>query len=58
MKEPQIEDLAADPPVRCSDGEVRTFGGRLLVLSDGLGIAVGAMATYSVTGTTGVRPFG
>lgn len=31
-------------------------GGRLLVLSDGLGVALGAIAIYTLTGTTGVRP--
>jgi PAS domain S-box-containing protein len=58
MKEPKIKDLAADLPVRCSDGEVRRFAGRLLILSDGLGVAIGAMAIYSAEGTTGVHPFG
>lgn len=58
MKEPKIKDLAADLPVRCADGEVRSFAGRLLVLSDGLGTAIGAMAIYSSEGTTGAHPFG
>jgi hypothetical protein len=58
MQEPKIKDLAADLPVRCSDGEVRSSAGRLLVLSDGLGAALGAIAIYSATGTTGVRPCG
>lgn len=58
MANPQVKDLAADLPVRCADGEVRHFPGRLLTLSDGLRVALGAMAIYSPTGTTGVRPFG
>jgi hypothetical protein len=58
MRNPQIKDMAADLPVLCADGEVRSFAGRLLALSDGLGVALGALAIYSRTGTTGVRPFG
>ncbi|MDN5759259.1 MAG: PAS domain-containing protein [Tomitella sp.] len=58
MANPQIKDLAADLPVACADGEIRPFAGRLLVLSDALGVAIGAMAIYSSVGTTGVRPFG
>jgi len=58
MATPEIKDLAADLPVLCADGEVRSFAGRLLVLSDGLGRAFGAMAIYVDDGTTGVRPFG
>ena len=58
MRHPQIKDMAADLPVLCADGEVRTFPGRLLALSDGLGVALGALAIYSRDGTTGVRPFG
>lgn len=58
MREPQVKDLAADLPVRCADGEVRHFAGRLLVLGDGLGTAIGAMAIYAGEGTTGIRPFG
>jgi len=58
MAEPRVRDMAADLPVSCADGEVRTFAGRLLVLSDGLGVALGAMAVYSPSGSTGVRPFG
>ncbi|WP_019203926.1 PAS domain-containing protein [Tsukamurella sp. 1534] len=57
MAHPQVKDLAADLPVACADGTVRTFAGRLLVLSDGCGTALGAMAIYH-RGTTGVRPFG
>lgn len=57
MDHPQVKDLAADLPVTCADGQTRTFAGRLLVLSDGLGIALGAMAIYSRDGTTGLRPF-
>lgn len=58
MRDPQIKDMAADLPVLCADGEVRSFPGRLLALSDGLGVALGALAIYSRTGTTGLRPFG
>lgn len=58
MKQPKVQDLAADLPVLCADGEVRSFAGRLLVLSDGLGTAIGAMAIYASEGSTGVRPFG
>ncbi|MQA84527.1 MAG: PAS domain S-box protein [Streptosporangiales bacterium] len=58
MQHPQVKDLAADLPVLCADGEVRNFAGRLLVLSDGLGTAIGAMAIYTSQGTTGIRPFG
>ncbi len=58
MAEPKLKDLAADLPVRCADGEVRRFAGRLVVLVDGLGHAVGATAIFTDVGTTGVRPFG
>jgi PAS domain S-box-containing protein len=55
MDAPKIKDMAADLPVLCADGEVRTFAGRLLVLCDALGEALGAMAIYT-PGSTGVRP--
>ncbi|XAS78086.1 PAS domain S-box protein [Dermatophilaceae bacterium Sec6.4] len=58
MDEPVIKDLAADLPVLCADGAIRPFPGRLLVLSDGLGTALGAIAIYASEGTTGVHPFG
>ena len=58
MKDPQIKDLAADLPVLCADLEIRHFAGRLLVLSDGLGIAIAALAIYAAEGATVVRPFG
>jgi hypothetical protein len=58
MAAPKVRDMLADLPVRCADGEVRAFAGRLLVLSDGLGVALGAVAVYSPSGTTGMRPFG
>lgn len=58
MADPQVKDLAADLPVRCADGVIRHFPGRLLTLIDGQGVALGAMAIYAPTGTTGVRPFG
>jgi PAS domain S-box-containing protein len=57
MENPVVKDLAADLPVVCADGVIRTFAGRLLVVSDGLGIALGAMAIYTDAGTTGTRPF-
>lgn len=57
MREPRVKDLAADLPVLCADGETRTFAGRLLVLSDALGEAIGAIAVYNAEGTTGVQPF-
>ena len=43
MAEPKLADLAADLPVRCADGEVRHFAGRLVMLLDGLGEAVEAI---------------
>lgn len=58
MAEPQIRDLAADLPVTCADGETRPFAGRLLVLSDAMGGALGAIAICTSGATTGVRPFG
>jgi hypothetical protein len=45
--------LAADPDV----AQLRSQG-RLLVLSDGLGAALGAMAIFAAVGTTGFKPFG
>lgn len=58
MDAPQVKDLAADMPVLCADGQVKEFAGRLLVLSDGLGVALGAMGIFAADGTTGIRPFG
>jgi PAS domain S-box-containing protein len=58
MEAPQVKDLAADMPVLCADGQVKVFAGRLLVLSDGLGAALGAMGIFAADGTTGFRPFG
>lgn len=57
MRHPAIKDMAADLPMLCADGKVREFAGRLLALSDGLGVAIGAMAIYTDSGTTGRRPF-
>jgi hypothetical protein len=57
MEAPQVKDLAADIPVLCADGQVREFAGRLLVLSDGLGAALGAMGIFAANGTTGIKPF-
>jgi PAS domain S-box-containing protein len=58
MEAPQVKDLAADIPVLCADGQVKEFAGRLLVLSDGLGAALGAMGIFAAPGTTGIKPFG
>lgn len=58
MREPKLRDLAADLPVVCADGQTRSFAGRLLVLIDAFGTAVGAMAILAPTGTTGRHPFG
>jgi PAS domain S-box-containing protein len=58
MAAPEVKDLAADLPVRCADGQLRTFAGRLLVLSDGLGTAIGAIAVFVDEGSTGNCPFG
>ncbi|MHB8436446.1 MAG: PAS domain S-box protein [Acidimicrobiales bacterium] len=58
IAEPKPKDLAADLPVCCADGEVRHFAGRLVVLFDPFGEAVGATAIFTASGTTGVRPFG
>lgn len=51
-----MKDLAVDIPVPCADGQVKEFAGRLLVLSDGLGIALGAMAIFAAAGTTRFKP--
>jgi hypothetical protein len=58
MHAPQSKDLAADIPVVCADGQVKEFAGRLPVVSDGLGTAVGAIAIFAAAGTTGFKPFG
>jgi PAS domain S-box-containing protein len=57
MRDPQIKDMAADLPVLCADGTIREFAGRLLALSDALGVAIGAMAIYTNDGLTGRKPF-
>jgi PAS domain S-box-containing protein len=57
MEAPRVKDLAADMPVLCTDGQVKEFAGRLLVLSDGLGAALGAMGIFAADGTTGIKPF-
>jgi PAS domain S-box-containing protein len=57
MEAPQVKDLAADMPVVCADGQVKEFAGRLLVLADGLGAALGAMGIFAADGTTGIKPF-
>ncbi|WP_187352031.1 PAS domain S-box protein [Allosaccharopolyspora coralli] len=58
MREPQVKDLAANLPVLCADGEIREVAGRLLVVCDGVGVALGAMAICTPDATTtGVHPF-
>jgi PAS domain S-box-containing protein len=57
METPAVKDLVADIPALCADGQVKEFAGRLLVLSDGLGAALGAMAIFAADGTTGIKPF-
>ena len=37
---------------------MQQFAGRLLVLSDGLGVALGAVGIFAADGTTGIKPFG
>jgi len=58
MASPVIRDRAADLPVLRADGDVRRLAGRLLVLTDALGVAVGAMAIFTDDGSTGFSPFG
>ncbi len=58
METPAVKDLAADIPVLCADGQVREYAGRLLVLSDALGEALGAIGIFASDGTTGIMPFG
>jgi PAS domain S-box-containing protein len=58
MQTPEVKNLAADIPVLCADGRVQQFAGRLLVLSDGLGVALGAVGIFASEGTTGIKPFG
>jgi PAS domain S-box-containing protein len=57
MTTPTLRDRSADLPVLCADGVIRDFAGRLLVLSDAFGVAIGAMAIWTDAGTTGFRPF-
>jgi PAS domain S-box-containing protein len=57
VEAPRVKDLAADIPVLCADGRVKEFAGRLLVLSDGVGAALGAMGVFAAAGTTGIKPF-
>jgi PAS domain S-box-containing protein len=58
MQNPKVKDLAADLPLVCADGRTRFLAGRLLVLSDALGVALGALAIFVDEGSTGNRPFG
>lgn len=57
MKDPKVKALPGDLPVRCADGKARNLACRILVLSDGPGVAIGAMGIFASTGTTGGRPF-
>jgi hypothetical protein len=43
---------------RSLGGKPQHDGDRLLVLSDGLGAALGAMGILGADGTTGIKPFG
>jgi PAS domain S-box-containing protein len=58
MDQPQIKDLASDLPLLCADGTNRHFAGRLLVLMDALGKAIGAVAIFTDRGEVGFRAFG
>jgi PAS domain S-box-containing protein len=58
MTDPRPRDLAADLPVVLRDGRVLRLAGRLIVLTDGLGRAAGAVGVFTDAGTTGNRPFG
>lgn len=54
--EPGITDRASDIHVLCADGQVRTFAGKLIVLTDGLHRVVGATAVFTGDGITGDNP--
>lgn len=56
MKGSRSKAFSVDLPVRCADHKVRNVAGRLVILSDGMGVAVGAMAIFSSAGSPGVRP--
>ena len=58
MAQPKIKDLTSDLPLCCADGTIRHFAGRLLVLMDPLGTAIGAVAVFTDKGEVGFRPFG
>jgi hypothetical protein len=58
MQNPKVKNLAADLPLVCADARRRILAGRLLVLSDALGFALGALAIFVDEGSTGNRPFG
>ncbi len=55
--------MAFVPGFHCRFGGTDWFAdqvvcpGRLLVLSDGLGLAIGAMGIFTPHGSTGIRPF-
>ena len=51
----RLEGRGAHLPVRCADGEVRTFPARFTVLRDAEGAQVGATAAYGPS--TGAAPF-
>ena len=58
MSQPEVKDMRADMPVLCADGRIRSIAGRLLVLSDRLSQAVGAVAIFTDGGSVGFDPFG
>ena len=55
MKGPQGKAVPGNLPIRCADGKVRNFACRLLILSDGWGVAIGAMAIFSNARTTTIQ---
>jgi PAS domain S-box-containing protein len=55
MKGPKGKAIPGNLPIRCADGKVRNFACRLLVLSDGWGVAIGAMAIFSNAPTTTIQ---
>lgn len=58
MDKPMIKDLVADLPVCHRDGSERHLGGRLVVLMDAHGVAIGAITIFSDGAEVGFRPLG
>ncbi|MER5884910.1 PAS domain S-box protein [Streptomyces sp. NPDC001941] len=54
MEDPALSEVVLDVPALHSDGRTLTSPVRLIVLSDALGTALGALAVFSSEGTTGV----